>query len=185
MVINPFIEYVPDRTHLKPNGYGGQRTHLKPSEFGNYGVSGMFVLEPLAGLKRIESVQVTGTNPWLRSCLEICIKGEGGELEKIDWLVKKTRRKVRKGRYGSEWRYREESTRRYYQPTLDWRAFALRNEIPYDPEAYDFLFRVVKLEYKPPVPPLRIPYSRAEWHMGRLVCVPISAPSATNVPQSV
>ena len=45
----------------------------------------MFALEALCGLKAIPEVSVTGVLEWIGRCLEMKIKGLGGDVASIDW----------------------------------------------------------------------------------------------------
>ena len=96
----------------------------------------MFGLESLATLRGIRDVKVTGVSQWFAECLQLCIQGKGGKVQEIDWpVVEITRRKGVKS-------YRRKkvlvSTRKWHQPTLDWREFAERNhvEVPADVDKF-------------------------------------------------
>ncbi|KAF1830728.1 hypothetical protein BDW02DRAFT_601434 [Decorospora gaudefroyi] len=90
----------------------------------------MFSLESLACLQGIRDVKITGLPDWYEQCLQLCIQGKGGKVQETDWpLVEVKRRKKLKAIY----RYSTihlVSTRKWYQPTLDWKEYAERNEIP-------------------------------------------------------
>ncbi|PVI04536.1 hypothetical protein DM02DRAFT_651484 [Periconia macrospinosa] len=102
----------------------------------------MFVAEPLARLKGVEHVECVGFDPWFGSCLEMCVKSEGGDVKEIDWPVRQIRRRKNKSGLRGRKSIAEISKRQWWQPKLDWREFALRNGVAYDPN-YDHFFPVV------------------------------------------
>ncbi|KAI8931183.1 hypothetical protein NX059_011534 [Plenodomus lindquistii] len=78
----------------------------------------MFVLEVLLQLRpalKIKDVKISGVLGSFARCLEMCLRGEGGELSRI------------------------ESTRSWGQPIFDWRVFAARNgiDISHRPTAHN------------------------------------------------
>ena len=98
---------------------------------------GVFILEPLAALTGIEEV-IIGSDPrldWFMQCLSLRMRGEGGELKKLEWPTKTTRR-LRLRDKGKRPRKTTVSTWKPGIPTLDWFDFARRNgiEIPADTE---------------------------------------------------
>lgn len=101
----------------------------------------MFVAEPLAALKGLDHVYCAGFDPWFGACLEMCIKGEGGDIKQIDWPVKEIRRR---NPTGGKKHPAQISERQWWQPKLDWREFALRNGASYDAAACDHFFEVVE-----------------------------------------
>ena len=44
----------------------------------------IFALEPLASLHEISDITVRGAPDWLKQCLEMRIRGNGGELETLN-----------------------------------------------------------------------------------------------------
>jgi hypothetical protein len=87
----------------------------------------MFGLESLATLRGVKDVKITGISEWYAQCLQLCIQGKGGEIQETDWpLVEIRRHKGLKPKKGKKtWI----STRKWHQPTLNWKEFAERNNI--------------------------------------------------------
>ncbi|KAF2125127.1 hypothetical protein P153DRAFT_253500, partial [Dothidotthia symphoricarpi CBS 119687] len=86
----------------------------------------MFALESLAALRGVQNVQITGVPDWFARCLQLCIRGRGGDVREVVWPVVEVVRKrgvYRKAR--TKW----VTTRKWYQPMLDWREFAQRNGV--------------------------------------------------------
>lgn len=86
----------------------------------------MFALESLAALRGIGEVQIKGPPDWFKQCLETCVRGEGGDVQEVEWpLVEVKRRKdcVSKPKKSSV------TTRKWYNPMLNWKEFAERNGI--------------------------------------------------------
>jgi hypothetical protein len=103
-----------------------QHTKHPQSKESNY----LFGLETLADLRGIKDVRVTGVPPWFGQCLELCIKGRGGEVKHVDYpevIVKKRKRGQTK------WQKNLTTTRKWQNPILDWKVFAERNEIELTP----------------------------------------------------
>ncbi|KAF1939966.1 hypothetical protein EJ02DRAFT_407434 [Clathrospora elynae] len=101
----------------------------------------MFGLESLAGLRGIKDVQITGLPEWYADCLQLCIQGKGGEVQLADWpLVEVTRRK-------DSWNRQKQkipvTSRKWYQPMLNWKEFAERNNVPL-PDDIDKFWIAVK-----------------------------------------
>jgi hypothetical protein len=87
----------------------------------------MFVLEPLAALQGIQDIAVYGAPEWFQRCLEMRIRGQGGDLKTLDWPTKAVRRQKK----GNQKKVKVEvSTRQGWQPLFDWKRFAVRNDIP-------------------------------------------------------
>jgi hypothetical protein len=87
----------------------------------------MFVLEPLAALQGIQNIAVHGAPEWFQRCLEMRIRGQGGDLKTLDWPTKAVRRQKK----GNQKKVKVEvSTRQGWQPLFDWKRFAVRNDIP-------------------------------------------------------
>ena len=87
----------------------------------------VFVLEPLASLQGIQDIAIYGTPEWFQRCLEMRIRGQGGDLKTLDWPKKVVRRQKKGNRRKVEV---EVSTRQGWQPIFDWKRFAVRNNIP-------------------------------------------------------
>ena len=87
----------------------------------------VFVLEPLAELQGIHDIAVYGAPEWFQRCLEMRIRGQGGELKTLDWPTKAVRRKKKGTKKKVEV---EVCTRQGWQPIFDWKRFAVRNNIP-------------------------------------------------------
>ncbi|KAF2844586.1 hypothetical protein T440DRAFT_372740, partial [Plenodomus tracheiphilus IPT5] len=86
--------------------------------------NGMFSLESLAALRGIKRVQIVGILDWYAKCLELCIKGKGGEVENMHWPeVKISHHK------GMKRHHTKTTTRKWYHPTLNWKGFAEQNGI--------------------------------------------------------
>jgi hypothetical protein len=91
----------------------------------------VFALEALTPLRRIKDISIKDThitdiNPRFTQCMELCIKGEGGDLNERERIVRYVKRRhfvdgpmVKKPIYSRHWA----------DPLLDWREFAKRNEI--------------------------------------------------------
>ncbi|KAL1800673.1 hypothetical protein ACET3X_001015 [Alternaria dauci] len=87
----------------------------------------MFGLESLAYLRGIKDVKIIGLPEWYAKCLQLSIQGGGGGVEEVDWpLVEIKPSKQRKKHLAS--------TRKWHQPTLNWKEFAERNEITTPPD---------------------------------------------------
>jgi hypothetical protein len=87
----------------------------------------MFGLESLAALRGIKDVSITGVAGWYSQCLQLCIQGKGGEVLETDWpLVQVKRSKIR---WTKKTKRTWATTRKWYQPTLNWKEFAERNGI--------------------------------------------------------
>ncbi|KAF1843420.1 uncharacterized protein K460DRAFT_378575 [Cucurbitaria berberidis CBS 394.84] len=104
----------------------------------------MFCLESLISLRGIRNVEIIGLPKWYAKSLQLCIQGKGGDVQEVDWpLVQvKRRRRCRVSGITStkkEW----VTTRKWYQPTLNWKEYAERNGIP-TPEDVDNLWVVDK-----------------------------------------
>jgi hypothetical protein len=91
----------------------------------------MFGLESLALLRGIKDVQFTGMPEWYAKCMQLSIQGKGGEVHETDWpLVQVKRPRNIKRSWSTRKTSRWASTREWYQPTLDWKEYAVRNNIP-------------------------------------------------------
>ena len=91
----------------------------------------MFTLEVLSGLKRqLKKVTVEGPPPWFAQCLVLHLTGRGGPpASKLSWPTKIKRRKITRVPSKQKWIFKRVTTRKDWQPRLDWREYALRNEI--------------------------------------------------------
>ena len=96
----------------------------------------MFGLESLAYLRGIKDVEITGLPEWYTKCLQLSIQGRGGGVEKIDWPLVGSRRRG-KGN-STQWKKYLVSTRKWHQPTLNWKEFAERNKITTPVDIEDF-----------------------------------------------
>jgi hypothetical protein len=100
----------------------------------------MFMLEGLSGLKRqLKKVTVEGPPSWFAQCLVLHLTGRGGPpVSKLSWPTKIKRRKITHVPSKQKWKFKRVSTRKDWQPTLDWREYALRNgiELPDDIDRY-------------------------------------------------
>jgi hypothetical protein len=87
----------------------------------------MFGLESLASLRGIKDVQITGLPEWYAKCMQLCIQGKGGQVQETDW----PRVQVKRRRGGSSTRKKTQwvTLRKWYQPMLNWKEFAQRNDI--------------------------------------------------------
>lgn len=113
--------------------------HITRSTLDNY----MFGLDSLAELRGIVEIRVTGVPEWYARCLELCIRGEGGEVQRTEWPVveKKKKKKAKKTARGQVKRSKGAkmiSTRRWWQPVMNWMEFAEKNglEMPVDVGEY-------------------------------------------------
>mgnify|MGYP004504271419 CR=1 FL=1 len=86
----------------------------------------MFTLEPLASMQGIEDTDIWGVSEWFKQCLEMRIRGQGGELAAADWPTKVVERRRKGSRKPLQV---EVSAREGWQPTFDWREFAQRNDV--------------------------------------------------------
>ncbi|KAF2264095.1 hypothetical protein CC78DRAFT_533535 [Lojkania enalia] len=95
----------------------------------------IFGLESLAALRGIEEVEVDGLPDWYARCLELCINGTGGDILPLDYPDILVKRKVDSKVQGGRPRFKKawQTTRVWYQPTLNWEEFATRNgvELPH------------------------------------------------------
>ena len=93
----------------------------------------MFALEPLVGLFPgvvVESVRVRGVPGWFARCVELCVRGQGGELVELDWEYDVVMRQVG---VGVARKHRVGVTRKMWmQPVYDWRRCAEENRIEVD-----------------------------------------------------
>lgn len=96
----------------------------------------MFGLESLVSLHGIKDVEITGVPDWYATCLQLAIRGKGGEVEETEWPLVR----VKKSR--TTWCKKSKmvwvSTRKWYQPVFNWKEFAERNgvQVPEDVEKY-------------------------------------------------
>ncbi|KAJ4363067.1 hypothetical protein N0V83_010187 [Neocucurbitaria cava] len=112
------------KIELKPPTSNGRVGVLPPTtEIEQY----MFSLESLASLRGIKHVEVIGPLDWFAQCLRLCIQGKGGDVQEVEWpLVKIQRRRGLTRQKKDAW----VTTRKWYQPMLNWKEFAERNGIP-------------------------------------------------------
>lgn len=100
----------------------------------------MFGLESLAELSGIADVEVTGVPEWYAKCLELCVRGKGGLVERTEWpeVRKKKTKKTAWGQVKRGHGTQMVSTRKWWQPVLNWVEFAERNgvETPMDVGQY-------------------------------------------------
>ncbi|KAH7072455.1 hypothetical protein FB567DRAFT_203593 [Paraphoma chrysanthemicola] len=87
----------------------------------------MFGLESLATLRGIKDVKITGVAEWYAQCLQLCIQGKGGDVLETDWPLVEVKRT--KNHWSKQSKKTWVSTRKWYQPTLNWKEFAERNGI--------------------------------------------------------
>lgn len=96
----------------------------------------MFTLEVLSGIKRLEKVTVEGPPSWFAECLVLHLTGRGGPpASTLSWP---TECRMRSVHAPGERKWQRAATRQFWQPTLDWREYALRNgtEFPNDIDRY-------------------------------------------------
>ncbi|KAF1926445.1 uncharacterized protein M421DRAFT_216636 [Didymella exigua CBS 183.55] len=95
----------------------------------------VFALEGLVAFEGIDEEEVTGLPKWFCRCLEPHMVDRGGQVEELIWPVK-----IVKKRHDNGYRVQkvEISTRKYWQPTLNWREFSRRDsiELPEDIDEY-------------------------------------------------
>jgi hypothetical protein len=100
----------------------------------------MFDLEVLSGLKRqLKKVTIEGPPSWFAQCLVLHLTGRGGPpVSTLSWPTKLKRRKTTRVPSKQKWKFKRVTTRQFWQPTLDWREYALRNgiELPDDIDRY-------------------------------------------------
>jgi hypothetical protein len=91
----------------------------------------MFGLESLSTLRGIKKVVITGVPEWYAKCLQTFIQGKGCEVLETDWPLVQVKRSVgsTKRRLTKKTKKVWATTRKWYQPTLNWKEFAERNEI--------------------------------------------------------
>lgn len=97
----------------------------------------MFGLESLTSLRGVKCVDISGLPHRYETCLRICIQGEGGDIKEIDWpLLEVRHRRLKK--YAKK-RTTMESSRQWFQPMLDWREYAERNQVQLPDDLDDFI----------------------------------------------
>lgn len=101
----------------------------------------MFGLESLATLRGIKDVKVTGVPEWYAQCLTLAIQGKGGDVLQTDWPlveVKRTKNSNKSWTKKTKTKTAWVTTRKWWQPTLNWKEFAVRNkvDIPDDIEKF-------------------------------------------------
>ncbi|KAF2999872.1 hypothetical protein E8E13_008043 [Curvularia kusanoi] len=82
---------------------------------------GMRILEVLRELPRVECVEFAGLPTWFATCLALCIRGEGGQVQLLDWPTLRWENRLGMVNFTS--------TRPEDVPLLDWGEFAHRNNI--------------------------------------------------------
>ncbi|KAI4632942.1 hypothetical protein J4E80_000302 [Alternaria sp. BMP 0032] len=87
----------------------------------------MFGLESLASLRGIRDVEINGLPEWYTKCLQLAIRGKGGDIQETDWPLVEVKRRANGKRRSSKKLF--VSIRKWHQPTLDWKEFAERNDI--------------------------------------------------------
>jgi hypothetical protein len=98
----------------------------------------MFGLESLATLRSVKDVKITGIPEWYAQCLKLCIQGTGGNVLETDWPLVQVKRGTKPSNPWDQGVRKHKkymvTTRRWYQPTLNWKEFAERNgiEVPAD-----------------------------------------------------
>jgi len=94
----------------------------------------LFGLESLATLRGIKDVKITGVPDWYAQCLTLVIQGKGGDVLETDWPPLEVKRSKSTGWSSKKTSKVWVTTRKWHQPTLNWKEFAQRNkvEIPDD-----------------------------------------------------
>ena len=87
----------------------------------------MFGLESLASLRGIKDVEISGVPEWYAKSLQLCIQGNAGEVQEVNWPLIEVKR--RRGGSTSKTIKGWVTTRKWYQPMLNWKEFAERNGI--------------------------------------------------------
>ncbi|KAF2995115.1 hypothetical protein E8E13_004224 [Curvularia kusanoi] len=90
----------------------------------------MFALEVLSGLKGLTEVKFEGIPSWFSECLVLQLTSRGGpSVSVLSWPT--TMKKHKK-------KQKLVTSRAYWQPTLDWKEYAIRNgiELPADVDIY-------------------------------------------------
>ncbi|CAO2652856.1 Nn.00g022670.m01.CDS01 [Neocucurbitaria sp. VM-36] len=87
----------------------------------------LFSLESLASLSGIKHVEMTGLPDWYAQCLQLCMQGKGGEIQEMAWPLLQVKR--RRDSWSRQTKHVWITTRKWYQPTLNWKEFAERNGI--------------------------------------------------------
>jgi hypothetical protein len=110
----------------------------------------MFSLESLADLRGIKDVSITGVPDWFAQCLQLCIQGSGGDVREFEWTRReatngeKGKKRVKGRKRATRWTNTKRKvsvsaeTRKWWQPMLDWKEFAVRNgvSLPDDIDKY-------------------------------------------------
>ncbi|KAF2824400.1 hypothetical protein CC86DRAFT_296989 [Ophiobolus disseminans] len=98
----------------------------------------MFGLENLSMLCGIKDVRISGLPDWYMQCLKLCIQGKGGEVQGTDWPLVQVKRTLTSAKWTKKTKQFWVTTRKWYQPTLNWKEYALRNSIdtPEDIDKY-------------------------------------------------
>jgi hypothetical protein len=89
----------------------------------------IFGLESLATLRGIEDVKITGVPEWYAQCLQLAIQGKGGEVLETDWPLVEVKRTKSSTAWTKKSKKAMVTTRKWYQPTLNWKEFAERNKV--------------------------------------------------------
>ncbi|CAE7174905.1 hypothetical protein CFE70_005239 [Pyrenophora teres f. teres 0-1] len=92
----------------------------------------MFGLESLVSLRGIRHVEFTGLPDWFTNCMQLAIKGQSGDVEMADWPLMEVKRSTNS--VSNRMKVRWISSRKWYQPTLNWKKFAEQNgvDVPED-----------------------------------------------------
>lgn len=126
---------IPSPTAARFNIFGNPSS-LPPADCETH----MFGLESLATLRGIKDVEVKGVPDWFSQCMQLCVQGKGGEVQETDWPLVKVKRSASNSGWAKKKKTKQSwvSTRKWYQPTLNWKEFAERNniELPEDVDKY-------------------------------------------------
>ncbi|KAH7121007.1 hypothetical protein B0J11DRAFT_581768 [Dendryphion nanum] len=94
-----------------------------------------FGLESLASFHGVKDVKIEGDVPdWFASCLELSIQDKGGDVLELEYPEVMTKKVARSSERTKRTKWVMKSTKRWYDPKYNWKAFADRNgiEMPND-----------------------------------------------------
>jgi hypothetical protein len=89
----------------------------------------IFGLESLATLRGIKDVKFTGVPEWYAQCMQLAIQGKGGDVLETEWPLVEVKRTKTSNAWTKKTKKSWVTTRKWHQPTLNWKEFAERNKV--------------------------------------------------------